>query len=205
MKNQESRVYDSSLCPFIAAKQRLQERAKGKLMTLPALFSNGRFRTVVAVIVILEALYVIINIFVLGGDEFVFKLNSFMVSPLAALTAILATHLWRQMKSGAQSRILWGGLFLGWLCWAIAESLWAAYSLAGEDPYPSWADLFFLAGYVPLSFGFISRLRRLPRKPEITHQLVIWLISLFVISVTTFFILIPIIQEYDPALGAQQG
>lgn len=200
MKNQESRLCDFSLCPFIAAKERLQESAKGKLMTVPALFSNARFRTVVAVIFILGALYAIINIFVLGGDDFVFKLNSFMVSPLAALAAILATHLWRQMKRGAQSRFLWGGLFLGWICWAIAETLWAAYSLAGEDPYPSWADLFFLAGFVPLSFGFISRLRGLPRKPEITHQLVIWLISFVVISVTTFFILIPIIQEYDPAL-----
>ncbi|HEX5810136.1 MAG TPA: hypothetical protein VFY25_15815 [Anaerolineales bacterium] len=169
-------------------------------MTVPALFSNGRFRTVVAVIIILGALYAIINVFVLGGDDFVFKLNSFIVSPLAALTAILATHLWRQMKRGAQSRFLWGGLFLGWICWAIAESLWAAYSLAGEDPYPSWADMFFLVGYIPLSFGFISRLRGLPRKLEISHQLVVWLISLFVISVTTFFILIPIIQEYDPAL-----
>jgi spermidine/putrescine transport system substrate-binding protein len=199
-KNQQSRLCNSSLCPFIAAKEKLRERAKGKLMTLPAIFSNGRFRSVVAVIVILGALYAIINIFVLGGDDFVFKLNSFIVSPLAAVTAILATHLWSQMKKGAQSRFLWGGLFLGWICWAIAEALWAGYSLTGEDPYPSWADLFFLVGYVPLSFGFISRLRRLPRKPAITHQLVIGLISLFVVSVTTFFILIPILQEYDPAL-----
>lgn len=169
-------------------------------MTVPALFSNERFRKVVAAALILGVPYAIINVFVLGGDDFVIKLNSFLVSPLAGLTAIMASHLWRQMRSGAQSRFLWGGFFMGWICWAIAEFLWAYYSLSGQDPYPSWADMFFLVGYVPLSIGFISRLRGMPRKPELMQQLVIWLTSLLVITFTTFFILIPIVREYDPAL-----
>jgi hypothetical protein len=148
----------------------------------------------------LQLLYLSINIFLIGGDEFVYDLNSFLVSPLAIMTSILAATLWRQMKDGAQSRVLWGGLFLGWVCWAVAETLWAGYSLTGADPYPSWADFFFLIGYLPMSVGFISRMVRLPRKTQRGQQLLVWLISLVTISVTTFFILLPILQEYDPEL-----
>ncbi|HEU0296328.1 MAG TPA: hypothetical protein VFR47_26560 [Anaerolineales bacterium] len=145
-------------------------------------------------------LNLIVNILVVGGDEFVYNLNSFLVSPLAIITSLMATLLWRQMKSGMQSRLLWAGLFIGWICWAVAETLWAGYSLTGQDPYPSWADFFFLIAYIPLSIGLISRIIGLPKRPEKSQQLMIWAVSLIVVTVATFFILIPIVQEYDPEL-----
>ena len=169
-------------------------------MNLPLIFSYRQFRTASTVAGFLGLLYLILNIFVLGGDEFIRNLNSFIVSPLAILTAVMAARLWRQIGSGRQGRLLWHGMFLGWICWAIAESLWASYSLAGQDPYPSWADFFFLLGYLPLSVGFMSRILTLPKKPEKAQRFLIWVISLIVISLTAFFLLIPILQAYDPEL-----
>lgn len=169
-------------------------------MNLSPIFNNRQFRTVTMIVAVLTLLYLTVNIFVLGGDELVYNLNSFLVSPLAILTSLMAALLWRQMKSGMQSRRLWAGLFIGWICWAVAETLWAGYSLAGLDPYPSWADFFFLIGYLPLSVGLLSRVIGLPKKHGKSQQLRIWAISLAVLTATTLFILIPIIQEYDPEL-----
>ena len=169
-------------------------------MKLPPIFSNRQVSAVFLTAVGLELFYLVANIFVLGGDSFIYNLNSFLVSPLAIITSIQAARLWRQMKNGRQSRLLWGGLFLGWLCWAVAESLWAGYSLAGQDPYPSWADFFFLIGYLPMSIGFVSRMISLPKRMVRSQQLLVWVISLLIISATTFFILLPILQEYDPEL-----
>ena len=167
-------------------------------MNFPQLFSNRKFRKASILTGVLGLLYFVINLFVLGGDEFVYNLNSLLVSPLSILTAVMAATLWRGMKTGIQNQLLWGGLLAGWVLWAAAESLWATYSLSGQDPYPSWADLFFLIGYVPMSVGFLSRVWGLPKKQEKSQRVVIWVISLIVISVTTIFILIPILQDYDP-------
>jgi hypothetical protein len=106
--------------------------------------------------------------------------------------------LWRQMKTGRQSRRLWGGVLIGWIFWAVAESLWATYSLLGQDPYPSWADFFFLSGYIPMSVGFLSRIWGLPKKLDMSQRSMVWVVSLVIIAITTFFIFIPILQNYDP-------
>jgi len=161
-------------------------------------FPHQRFQTEFVIGAVLGLFYLIVNILVIGGDEFVFNLNSFLVSPLAILTVVSAAMLWRQMKVGAQNRILWGGVLLGWGFWMVAETLWAGYSILGQDPYPSPADFFFLAGYIPFSIGFLSRLWNLPVKPEKFQRVIYGAVSLVVILATTIFVFIPIVQSYDP-------
>jgi hypothetical protein len=169
-------------------------------MSLPKLLSNRQFQEVTAAAGISALIYLIINLFVIGGDEFVFQLNSFLVSPLSIVTVVMAMLLWRQMKIGVQSRFIWSGLLAGWMCWAIAELLWATYSLLGQDPFPSPADIFFLAGYIPLAIGFLSRLSKLPQRPDKTQRVLIGTISLVVGGATIIYILLPILQSYDPGL-----
>ena len=159
---------------------------------------HARFRSAFILVGGVGLLYLLLNLFTIGGDEFVYNLNSILVSPLAIITAAAAAMLWRQMKTGAHSRVLWGGMLLGWILWAVAETLWTYYSIKGEDPFPSPADFFFLAGYIPLLIGFLSRLWRLPGKPNTAQRILYGSISLAVISATTYLILFPIVQEYDP-------
>ena len=33
----------------------------------------------------------------------------------------------------------------------VAEQIWFGYELIGEDPFPSWADAFYLAQYPPMA------------------------------------------------------
>jgi len=47
---------------------------------------------------------------------------------------------------------IWLGYTLGVLLWLLGESTWAVYALgySNPNPFPSLADVFWLAGYIPL-------------------------------------------------------
>jgi hypothetical protein len=160
--------------------------------------SHQKFQKSALVTGFLVLVYLVINLFVLGGDDFVYQLNSFMVIPLSILTSVMGLLLWRQMKDGYQSRRIWGGLMIGWICWMIAELLWAYYSLTGQDPFPSFADLFYLLGYIPLSIGLLSRIRNLPTRLNKSQYAILGSVSLLAGLVTFAYILLPIMQAYDP-------
>src|SRR5688572_20576685 len=100
-------------------------------------------------------IYIAINFFRIGGDSFVINLNYLIVLPLVLGVTILAFRVWGQTKAGNSSRPLWLGLAIGWGMWAIAELWWAiAAAIGHEVPYPSWADFFWLLGYIPIYFAF---------------------------------------------------
>jgi hypothetical protein len=165
-------------------------------MNLTQSFSNRQIRAAYISVGILGLFYLVLNLFVIGGDEFIYRLNTLLVIPLSIITSGMAITLWRQMRSSSQNRTLWSGLLIGWVFWAVAEFLWATYSILGQDPYPSWADFFFLMAYIPFSVGFLSRVRSLPKSRK-SQGGIVWAISLIVILVTTVFVLIPILQDYS--------
>jgi len=43
----------------------------------------------------------------------------------------------------------------------VAEQIWIGYELIGVDPFPSWADFFYLAAYPPLAL-FLFKLIKIP-------------------------------------------
>jgi hypothetical protein len=77
-------------------------------MKRPYIFSKHKFRVAISIAGFLGLLYLIVNIFFNGGDEFVYKLNSLLVSPLARITTVSAGTLWRQLITGTQNHLLWG-------------------------------------------------------------------------------------------------
>jgi signal transduction histidine kinase len=75
---------------------------------------------------------------------------------LGAIVAILvgvrryrptAPHAWL---------LLAGGLFSFW----IGDTLWAVYEIGGRNPYPSTADIFYIAGYPLLAGGLVAATRK---------------------------------------------
>ena len=138
--------------------------------------------------------FFIINILVIGGNEFVYRLNRFLASPLSILTSFMALFLWRQMKTGTPSYHLWVNLLIGWICWVFAELFWATYSPRGLDPL---ADLFFLSGYIPLSIGFLSYMRKLPGRPDIFQYAILGSVSVIAGIATFTYVFVPTLQSYD--------
>jgi hypothetical protein len=167
-------------------------------MHLSPIFSNQRYKWATIVAGTLTLFYVLINIFVIGGDGFVITLNDTIVIPLAITVTILAYTLLNQGKASGNSRLLWGGLFFGWALWAIAEIVWAVYGYLGQEvPYPSVADFFWLIGYIPLGFGLYSRLREMPVKLNTGQKLALWGSSLATIAITITFVILPTLEGYD--------
>jgi hypothetical protein len=170
-------------------------------MNLPKIFSNRQFKWVAIAVAIVILVLVIMNIFVIGGDLFIYTFNSSLNAPLAIFVAVSAATIWFLMRAGEHSRILWLGIFIGWGSWAIAETIWAVYSILGQEvPYPSLADIFWVIGYIPMGFGLITRIRTTPARPNRSQNLYIIVASAATILVTTIYIFIPIIQSFDPQL-----
>jgi hypothetical protein len=146
------------------------------------------------------AVYIAINLFQIGGDEFIIDLNYFIVLPLALSVTLLAFAVWRQTETGNKSKFLWLGLAIGWGLWTFAELWWAIAAAIGQEvPYPSWADFFWLVGYIPIYFAFWARIRTLPKIENSEQQIGLFAILLAFIGLTVFLIIVPIIQNSDPS------
>jgi hypothetical protein len=75
---------------------------------------------------------------------------------LGAIVAIVFGVL-RYRPRGARAWLLVaGGLVSFW----IGDFIWAVYEIGGRDPYPSPADIFYLAGYPLLAAGLVVAIKR---------------------------------------------
>lgn len=167
-------------------------------MNLSGILSSRRYTTATILTVASILAYLLINIFVIGGDGFVYSLNNNIAIPLSIITTLFAFSLWSLVNTGRANRLLWGGLLTGWALWTVAEILWVAYGFLYQDiPYPSPADFFWLIGYIPMGYGLYYRSREIPTKLSPPQAAILWTISLATIVITTVFVLIPIIESND--------
>ena len=173
-------------------------------MNVPQPFSNRPFRWIVYLVALVILILLVIDIFAIGGDSFLFTLHSSMNAPLAVIVTITAASIYQFMSAETQRRQMWSGLVLGWALWALAETIWAVFSVLGQEvPYPSIADLFWVAGYIPMGVGLLSRLRNSTYQPTITQRYWVLGVSAVTFAFTFVFVFLPIIQYFDPQLLVQ--
>jgi hypothetical protein len=89
-----------------------------------------------------------------GNERFLYIMSNGLPPVLAfGVFAIAAAGLFRN-GVGMKNRLstVWLGYSLGVLLWFLGESTWAVYALwySISVPFPSFADGFWLAGYIPL-------------------------------------------------------
>jgi hypothetical protein len=105
--------------------------------------------------------------------------------------AIVARRFeWLSTRPGLISVIISIGLAL----WALAESAWLYYEWVGEAPFPSVADVFYIAGYFPFAIALLLNIRtiRVKFKPP---TLVLWIaLSIITFVAITLVAIIPIAQ-----------
>ena len=82
--------------------------------------------------------------------------NPIITGLAASVAAFLA------FRTGpAQQRPMWLLLFAGLGLWTCAEGLWAVQALAGNElPYPSFADVLWLVGYLPVGAAIEMQIRQ---------------------------------------------
>ncbi|AJW71736.1 sensor histidine kinase [Nitrosopumilus adriaticus] len=113
---------------------------------------------------------------------------------LTVYSSVLAIKLHKQKHFQAKAFFFFA---LGNVCWFIAEQIWQAYDhLWNEDPFPSEADVFFIASY-PFMIIFLF-LSIKPILKSISRN--VWLFSLAL----SFSFLIPsVLAAYDDMVGEQ--
>ncbi len=111
---------------------------------------------------------------------------------LAALCTGLSHQIYRSLERGRQARRVWALLTAAMGFWTLAEIAWALYDFViPAEPYPSWADLFYLIGgsLLVAFFALQARFLRLALQGWRRYPAV-GLILLF-ITVAGIFVLAP--------------
>jgi len=106
---------------------------------------------------------------------------------LAALCTWLSFHIYHSLERGRQARRIWMLITAAMAFWTLAEITWALYDFMEAEPYPSWADLFYLIGDALLVAFFAVQVRFLRLALQGWKRfLAIGLILLFIIVVGVF-------------------
>lgn len=94
------------------------------------------------------------------------------------------------------------GLFLAVFLWCLGEATWGIYEVGLHIPvpYPSLADIFYLAGYLPAIISILLALKLLSRGLTEIKVMVASLLGLMIIGLVFSFLLNPLLSNSIGAL-----
>jgi hypothetical protein len=120
-----------------------------------------------------------------------------VVSGATSVVALLVVLTWGiRGRFGAVNV----GLFIATFAWFLGETIWAIYELflGIAVPYPSLADVFYLAGYLPAIVGVAYFLSVFRKGLSETKLILAALAGLLIIGLTYVYLLSPlIVSESD--------
>lgn len=111
--------------------------------------------------ILLTAAAVIGIVYVLSQADrgFLYLLSNGLppILSFVAFTMAAAGLIRNGVHRGDRVSTVWFAYSIGMLFWFLGESTWAIYALwySNPDPFPSFADVFWLAGYVPLILAIL--------------------------------------------------
>jgi hypothetical protein len=170
-------------------------------MTFIQLLENPRFKSIFIALLSFTVIFFALNVFVIGGDDFYLLANNILDPALAALVALQLFDIWKRSAPDKTARFIWTYLMVGMVVWAVGDTIWAicALVLHVDLPYPSWADVLWVSGYFFLFMGLYAQLRAYNIRPTRQVWQNIALGEFIFVALTGYFVLLPIVQSFDPA------
>ena len=109
-----------------------------------------------------------------------------LIAPLSS--AIFATLVFSTFERGDKPREVWKFMTVFIWLWTTAEVIWVVYLLQGDDvPLPSWADVFWLTGFVFLTIALRKQYQIVTMKTvELWKILAIWIAVALLTALVTF-------------------
>lgn len=131
---------------------------------------------------------------------FVSSFSNFSLPVVAGAAAVMSIfslrRYWRTVKE--RFSMIWLSFTLGLFLWFLGEVGWMVYTLIGvEIPYPSFADIFWLVGYVPFFVALYLYVKTFASALS-KRILVVSMSVTFLLTVLVTFSLI------TPVLGAEE-
>jgi hypothetical protein len=116
---------------------------------------NMRTRYLVGIVV---AALVTAAYFWLQSSELLVPVTDYVFVLASGICSILAFLVTRHWGFRGRFGLVHLGLFLGVLLWFLGDAAWTIYEtvLQINIPYPSFADVFYLAGYIPIAIGIVQ-------------------------------------------------
>ena len=147
-----------------------------------------------------DALFVIAAILTLAYVVLPYSRTTELVlyDGVVALAVVVSMVAWTRLEKGR--RLPWVLSSMALLAFLLGELVWWGYEAAGQDPFPSPADVSFLAGYVPLALAAAILASSREREPDRTA----WLDAGILTAVAGLLIWDHLIEPYvgDPSVGA---
>ncbi len=149
------------------------------------------------------AAVVIIYVFGQANQTFLIFSSNIIASASAFLPALYSLTLVRLYRSHPKDRFakVWSYMTAGLILWLLGEVTWAVYTLflSVSIPYPSVADLFWIAGYLPIAVALFRYL--VPFKEALSLKTILAAAAVgLLVDVGVFIILIgPVLRiEAEP-------
>lgn len=139
-----------------------------------------------AVVWSLIPVYVAWLYFEWGSERTVTLVGELGFLPLMALGVLLAWRVARRTDIAAPTRRAWMVIGAALLLWLTGDTIWAYYEItSGEFPFPSWADLAYLAAVPALLTGILL----FPAAPfSRSERIKFWLDSGIIVAALTALI-----------------
>lgn len=142
--------------------------------------------------------FLIVNLTVIGGDEF-FALSTSILSPLVAFLASLLFFNAAANPKDHISRPIWTGMAWGFGIWGLADLIWLAAPYMGiELPTPSFVDVVWLLGYFPLYYAFIYRVRSIRVPSNRSQRIMIMVATVLWLGLSFVFVFRHLFSDFDP-------
>jgi hypothetical protein len=141
--------------------------------------------------------YVAINIFVIGGENFVLTLTSYASPIFSMIAAALAIRTWSDIHAKDVSKSVWAGIAAGLGLWAIGDVASASATMIYGDNVPqiTISDIFWLAAYVALSIALLLRSRSLGITPGKRQMLSSFGVIVALLILSVYFVIWPLIKN----------
>jgi hypothetical protein len=155
--------------------------------------------TMVVAIGLISLLYVN-PIYQTAGPRTILWLYDLTVVASALAGLGLSFLLWRSFGRGEVLQKIWGSLTLGFLLWTIGEVIWSYDQLlAGNHlPYPSLADVAWIAGYITVAVGLFLRYRSLQMTPSKGWRGVVLWVLVTLATLIVAIVAVPIVATSGP-------
>lgn len=119
--------------------------------------------------------------------------GTYLIPPAVAVVAALFTARAYGIPSAhARNFVLIAG---GLMLWFVGEVLFTSYILAGVDPFPSLADVFYLLAYPLLAIGLWSESRSTHTTAPVRDRTIFYIAATLVAALVVY---VGVIRAYDP-------
>lgn len=124
-------------------------------------------------------------------NDILLSVINFLASLLATISAIL---VFNSFQKGDRPRKIWRYLMVGFGSWSLSEIIWGIYYAQGiEIPLPSFADLFWLLGYVFFTAALAVQFKVIKRSTS-SSALILLIIGIYFLVAINTLGLIAVIQ-----------